>query len=58
MTPYGNACMQEEYPDLECKTEGGFVKQSLFNVFKKLRPVVVLDEAHKTYGGKQHAESE
>ncbi len=26
------------------------VKQSLFNVFKLLRPVVVLDEAHKAYG--------
>ena len=54
----GNARMQEEYPDLECKTEGGFVKQSLFNVFKKLRPVVVLDEAHKAYGGKTREANE
>ena len=38
-------------PDLECH-EDGTVKQSLFNVFKTLRPVVVLDEAHKAYGGK------
>ena len=28
----------------------GPVKHSLFNVFKMLRPVVVLDEAHKAYG--------
>lgn len=54
----GNAHMQEKYPDLECKTEGGFVKQSLFNVFKKLRPVVVLDEAHKAYGGKTRGDNE
>ena len=30
----------------------GPVKHSLFNVFKMLRPVVVLDEAHKAYGKK------
>ena len=49
----GDARMRNEYPDLECKseTEGGLVKQSLFNVFKMLRPVVILDEAHKAYGG-------
>ena len=47
-----NAHMQDKYPDLECKseTEGEVVKQSLFNVFKMLRPVVILDEAHKAYG--------
>ena len=38
-------------PDLECY-EDGTIKQSLFNVFKTQRPVVVLDEAHKAYGGK------
>ena len=54
----GNARMQEEYPDLECKTGGGFVKQSLFNVFKKLRPVVVLDEAHKAYGASNREANE
>ena len=48
----GNAKMRQEYPDLICDAEDKYVKQSLFNVFKKLRPVVVLDEAHKTYGGK------
>ncbi len=31
----------------------GPVKHSLFNVFKMLRPVVVLDEAHKAYGAKK-----
>ena len=39
-----------EFPDLERVSEGGPVIQSLFNVFKMLRPVVVLDEAHKAYG--------
>ena len=33
----------------------GPVKQSLFNVFKMLRPVVVLDEAHKAYGASDKA---
>ena len=42
--------MMETYPDLECNVEGGTIKHSLFNVFKILRPVVVLDEAHKAYG--------
>ena len=46
----GDARMQNEYPDLECHSKGGLVIQSLFNVFKMLRPVVVLDEAHKAYG--------
>ena len=38
-------------PDLE-RSESGTVKHSLFNALKMLRPVVVLDEAHKAYGGK------
>ena len=42
-----------DYPDLE--SDGGLVKQSLFNVFKITRPVVVLDEAHKAYGSKNKA---
>lgn len=56
----GNALMQEKYPDLDYNTEGNLPKQSLFNVFKILRPVVVLDEAHKAYGtrnGKEFASS-
>ncbi len=38
-----------DYPDLERSAEGT-VKHSLFNAVKLLRPVVVLDEAHKAYG--------
>ena len=45
------AALLEDTPDLE-RYEDGTVKQSLFNVFKTQRPVVVLDEAHKAYGGK------
>ncbi len=37
-----------KYPDLD--RGGGPVKQSLFNVIKMQRPVVILDEAHKAYG--------
>ena len=40
----------KDYPDLERASEDGPVKHSLFNVIKMLRPVVVLDEAHKAYG--------
>ena len=46
----GDGRLLEEHPDLERASEGGPVKHSLFNVFKMLRPVVVLDEAHKAYG--------
>ena len=42
--------MMEKYPDLECNFEGGSIKHSLGNVLKIVRPVVVLDEAHKAYG--------
>ena len=41
----------ETHPDLETNPNGT-VKHSLFNVLKMQRPVVVLDEAHKAYGGK------
>ncbi len=41
----------ERNPDLD-RSDEGMVKHSLFNAFKMLRPVVVLDEAHKAYGGK------
>ena len=56
----GNALMRKEYPDLDPNAEGDFSMQSLFNVIKILRPVVVLDEAHKAYGtknGKEFASS-
>ena len=55
---FGNARLLNEYPDLECHTEGELVKQSLFNVFKMLRPVVVLDEAHKAYGARNRQTNE
>ena len=48
----GDARLLHEYPDLERTSENGPVKRSLFNVFKILRPVVVLDEAHKAYGAR------
>ncbi len=44
----GDGRLFQEYPDLDA--ESGPVKHSLLNVFKMLRPVVVLDEAHKAYG--------
>ena len=46
----GDASLLNDYPDLERTSENGPVKRSLFNVFKILRPVVILDEAHKAYG--------
>ncbi len=46
----GDGRLLEQHPDLERTSEGGQVKHSLFNVFKMMRPVVVLDEAHKAYG--------
>ena len=46
----GDGRLLERYPDLDRVSDGGPVKHSLFNVFKMLRPVVVLDEAHKAYG--------
>lgn len=55
---FGNTEMLNEYPDLECHTERGLIKQSLFNVFKILRPVVVLDEAHKAYGARNQTANE
>ena len=54
--PLGEAELLAEHPDLE-RADGGAVKRSLYNVFKMLRPVVVLDEAHKAYG-KADAEDE
>ena len=54
----GDARLLNEYPDLERHEDGGLVKHSLFNVFKILRPVVVLDEAHKAYGAKKRESNE
>ena len=47
---FGDARLLNKYPDLERVSPHGPVKRSLFNVFKMLRPVVILDEAHKAYG--------
>ena len=47
--PASNALLERDL-DLERSSEG-MVKHSLFNVLKMLRPIVVLDEAHKAYGG-------
>ena len=49
---FGDARLLLEYPDLERVSPDGPVKHSLFNVFKLLRPVVILDEAHKAYGAR------
>ena len=49
----GDGRLLEQYPDLDPTAEGRPVKHSLFNVFKMLRPVVVLDEAHKAYGARK-----
>ena len=54
----GDGKLLSEYPDLERAFEGGPVKHSLFNAFKMLRPVVVLDEAHKAYGLKKRESNE
>ena len=50
----GDGRLAGKCPDLERTSENGSVKHSLFNVFKMLRPVVILDEAHKAYGAKKH----
>ena len=55
----GDARLLNDYPDLErVREDDGPVKRSLFNVFKMLRPVVVLDEAHKAYGARNQAANE
>ena len=54
----GDGRLLERFPDLERISDGGPVKHSLFNAFKMLRPVVVLDEAHKAYGAKKRASNE
>ena len=49
----GDARLRNEHPDLDPPGVDRPVAQSLFNVFKMARPVVVLDEAHKAYGKKE-----
>ena len=45
-----NRELSEHLPDLEKNSSGAWVKQSLINVLKLIRPTVILDEAHKAYG--------
>ena len=45
-----NRELAEQHPDLEKNSSGAWVKQSLINVLKLIRPTVILDEAHKAYG--------
>ena len=54
----GDGRLLEKYPDLERASENGPVKHSLFNAFKMLRPVIVLDEAHKAYGARKRESNE
>lgn len=54
----GDAKLLNQHPDLERTSENGPVTHSLFNVFKMLRPVVILDEAHKAYGAKKREANE
>ena len=54
----GDARLLNDYPDLERVSDGGPVKHSLFNAFKMLRPVIILDEAHKAYGARNLAANE
>ena len=45
-----NRELSEQHSDLEKNSSGAWVKQSLINVLKLIRPTVILDEAHKAYG--------
>ena len=51
--PLGDARLLNDFPDLKRASNDGPVEHSLINVFKILRPVVVLDEAHRAYGKNQ-----
>ena len=56
--PLREARLLASHPDLDRLSTHGSVIQSLSNVFKMLRPVVVLDEAHKAYGSTSGANEE
>ncbi len=45
-----NKTLSEQHPDLEKNETGDWIKQSLINALKLIRPTVILDEAHKAYG--------
>ena len=55
---FGGARLLQEFPDLDRSSENGPIRQSLFNVMKMLRPVVILDEAHKAYGSRNSESNE
>ena len=45
-----NRDLAERRSDLEKNERGDWIKHSLINVLKLVRPTVILDEAHKAYG--------
>lgn len=53
-----NEGLAEQHPDLEKNKKGDWVKQSLINTLKLIRPTVILDEAHKAYGKSDNANRE
>ena len=61
---FGDARLREQFRDLDPPYDAQKddrprpVAHSLFNVFKMLRPVIILDEAHKAYGSKSRASNE
>lgn len=54
----GDGRLRQQHHDLDPQDDNAPVKHSLFNVFKMLRPVIVLDEAHKAYGQKSESTDE
>ena len=54
----GEQDLLQNYPDLELLENTKVIKRSLFNVVKTLRPVIILDEAHKAYGIRRAGASE
>ena len=63
-TLFGDARLRELFPDLDPpyipqkENLPRPVAHSLFNVFKMLRPVIILDEAHKAYGARNQEANE
>ena len=56
--PLGDGRLLEQFPDLDRDSTNGPVKRSLVNIFKMRRPIIVLDEAHKSYGSKSRIKEE
>ena len=56
--PLADGGLRGKYPDLDPPGNDRPVAQSLFNVFKMRRPVIVLDEAHKAYGSRGNESDE